>query len=342
MRVKYNTFLRRSTVIISLQYFFKIFDYSFHVFEEITWRGTYFSIYLYIFWMLVWYSAELLNKKIKKLNSLIKLLIHFFYGLLFGFLTNYFYRIADLALYNNTEGWEKNSIFNPEMSVSILMFYLIIYGFSIYFEKELMYKKLEKDNISNQLIILKSQLEPHFLFNSLGVLSSIIHTDTKLADSFILKLSKTLRYFIEKNKEQLSTVEEELILVENYFFLIKTRFPIGISLTNKIKDEKLKNRYIPSTSLQTLVENAIKHNKHNKEFPLEITIYNTENKIIIQNNINYRTSKSKSTALGIKNLKSRYALMSSEKLKIEKSEDKFTVIMPTFNKEKYDNINNRR
>jgi hypothetical protein len=338
--------LIRFSVIFAFHVIFKAFDRSFNFFSEITERGIYFSIFFISFWMIIWFLGDLLNQnlKIKSENKNLKVLFHIPLAFLGGLMTSRIYYHYDVLWYGNGAGWEENSYINPELSVSLTIGYIIVYGIHNYFHKELelkekalTLKQIEKEKANAELIALKSQLEPHFLFNNLGVLSSLIHEDIQLADDFIVKLSRVLRFVIEKNDKVVIPLKEELTLVDNYFFLLKTRFPNSISLT--IKNEGNQESFLPATSLQTLIENAIKHNKHSKEEPLAIHVEIGDEAIVVKNNLNKRNKEVISTSLGLKNLQKRFEILNNSKIEIEKTAEEFKVKIPLLKQTDYENIN---
>jgi LytS/YehU family sensor histidine kinase len=189
-------------------------------------------------------------------------------------------------------------------------------------------EKLEKDNAVAQYLNLKSQIEPHFLFNSLSVLSSLIHTDVDLADQFILHLSKMLRYVIEKNEFMLVSLKEEISFVKDYLFLIQTRFEDEIKYDIHI-DQKILDKYrIPTTAVETLVENAVKHNIFTEKQPLNIDIFIDADYLVVKNAIYPRSKKANSTGQGLENLKSRYSYFTDKPVNIEKTKDEFVVTLP--------------
>jgi LytS/YehU family sensor histidine kinase len=198
---------------------------------------------------------------------------------------------------------------------------------------------LEKDNTLAQYLNLKSQIEPHFLFNSLSVLSSLIYSDKELASEFVLKLSRILRFVIEKNSFLLVPLNEEMTFIENYIFLIKTRFDDEVVFNSSIDEKKISSCYVPPASIQTLVENAIKHNKFSKESPLQIEVYNSSNRITVSNNVNLRNHGETSTGKGLDNLKARYSHFTSNLVEITQTEDSFTVSIPLLTKKEYESFN---
>jgi LytS/YehU family sensor histidine kinase len=257
------------------------------------------------------------------------------------------YRWADTNLYNMAYYWKDINFYNPELTTSLLLIYMIIYGVHIYLEKSIAIKehiikteKLEKENAIAQYMSLKAQIEPHFLFNSLSVLSGIVHTNPDLASDFIIKLSKTLRYIIEQNENKLVPLKEELTIVNDYFFLLKTRFNSAIVLENNINKDIIKNSYIPPATLQMLIENAVQHNKLSEKYPLVVSFSNNSNYIIIENRIQRKDNQSTSTGKGLLNIRKRYDLITMREVTITEYDNMFTVKIPILRKSDYERINN--
>lgn len=331
-------FLIRLGIVLAAHIMVKAGDYSLDVFK-ISERSIFFSLYFISFWMIVWYFAVYINNKIKnlqiKLSPYLVFAFHFAFGSTAAFFTNYFYRIGDINLFNNIDLWKDIPILNPELTISLMVVYMLVFFFDIYmqsiFEKkedQLQLEKLKQENTLAKYLNLKQQIEPHFLFNSLSVLSSIIHSDANLASDFLLKLSKILRYVIEKNELLTIPLKDEISFINDYFFLIKIRFDDGIIIENKIDEEIINTCVIPPVSLQLLFENAIKYNKFTSENPLKITMYNNNNYIIVKNNINIRTDVVDSTKQGLDNLTKRFSFLSKTPVKIEITNNNFIVSLP--------------
>ncbi|MFY0605267.1 MAG: histidine kinase [Cyclobacteriaceae bacterium] len=181
--------------------------------------------------------------------------------------------------------------------------------------------RIESANFKFQA--LKNQVNPHFLFNSLNVLSSLVYDDQKKAVEFIRKLSEVYRYVLDRQDEELVTVEEELAFIESFVFLQKIRF--SESLRVNIKGEAKGS--IPPIALQILIENAIKHNIVSESKPLEILIIFENNSAIVQNNIQEKLTKD-STGIGLNNLISRYEYLTDRKVEIENADGQFRVVLP--------------
>ena len=191
-------------------------------------------------------------------------------------------------------------------------------------------EKLKKEALEAKLESLKKQLDPHFLFNSLSVLSGVMHEDLALADLFITKLSQVYRYVIEHNEVKKVQLKKELLFVEAYFFLLNVRFQgkINLDIPRDLYDN---TGYVLPLSLQLLVENAIKHNKLIK--PLKLKIYQENDLIWLENNLQKREAQSTSIGIGLKNLKTRYKLKTGRTLEIIETPNIFKVGIPLIKSE---------
>lgn len=176
-------------------------------------------------------------------------------------------------------------------------------------------ERQQKDNALLQLNTLKEKVNPHFLFNSLSSLNALIAQNPELAQSFVVKLSRVYRYVLESYPNGLATVAEELRFVNEYFFLLKIRFGDALEpLELKISDVHLQE-HIPFMSLQTLIENAVKHNMLSKEKPLKISIESVDDYIVVSNNLQLRSDVRDSSKQGLNYLQSTYAYFGAGQLK---------------------------
>jgi len=192
---------------------------------------------------------------------------------------------------------------------------------------ELENQKLLNQNLSVQLQLLKQQIKPHFLFNSLTNLKSLVKEKDERAEEFIIHLSELYRYLLQTKNEDKVTLIEDLKILESYIFMLKTRFEDNIGFFITI-DEKLYESYIPLLTFQALVENCVKHNIISKDKPLKVSIYNSDNKIIVKNNLQEKKVKRISNHIGLSNLKKRYLLISGKEIEINKTENEFIVSLP--------------
>jgi LytS/YehU family sensor histidine kinase len=188
-------------------------------------------------------------------------------------------------------------------------------------------EKVKSDNLGAQFELLKQQINPHFLFNSLNTLKSMAETNDSETVDFVMKLSDFYRFTLESRKLDLITVQEEMKIVDSYLFLQKARFGEGITFTNELNSEVLKT-LIPPFTLQLLVENCIKHNIVSQSKPLHIKIYNSEDKIIIENPIQKKMATEDSLGVGLDNVKLRYKHLLEKEIEINSDEKIFQIKLP--------------
>lgn len=188
-------------------------------------------------------------------------------------------------------------------------------------------ERLQKENMQSQLEVLKNQVNPHFLFNSLNVLSSLVYSDPSKAEMFIDKFASVYRYILNIQGKIVVQLNEELEFLNSYIYLQKIRFNEGFIININIEENKLV-LYIPPLCLQQLVENAIKHNIVSAEHPLTVKIYNEGNELFVINNIQKRDEPQSSTGIGLKNLTERYFQFANVKPKFEEKENQFIAMTP--------------
>jgi len=187
---------------------------------------------------------------------------------------------------------------------------------------------LEQLSIQQEFELLKSQVNPHFLFNCFNTLSSLISEDPKMADAFLNELSKVYRYLLSSNEDSLSTLQKELDFINSYHQLLKTRYGSGLQMQIDI-NRKYEHYLIPSLTLQLLVENAVKHNVVSKSSPLLIDIFTTTgNKLIVNNNLQKKTQNVVSTKIGLDNIRSKYELLNKHEFRVLEDDKNFTVVLP--------------
>lgn len=188
-------------------------------------------------------------------------------------------------------------------------------------------ERFKKENVEFQFESLRTQVNPHFLFNSLNTLSALIYEDQKKAESFVRELSDVYRYILENKDRELVTLKKELEILKSYIYLILLRFEKNLSVTIDIKpglDEML----IPPLTLQMLVENATKHNIISRKKPLKVQIYSEDEYIVVSNKLQKKETEIYSSKLGFENIKSRYNYLSDKKVEIVEGPDEFLVKIP--------------
>ncbi len=191
-------------------------------------------------------------------------------------------------------------------------------------EKEQMQKELAAAKLES----LKNQVNPHFLFNSFSVMTSLVEDDPKSATKFISKLSDMYRYILENDERTTVTLEEELNFVNNYIYLLSMRHQTAVKVEKKLNSLD-RNFQLPPMSIQILIENAVKHNAFSMDDPLHIIIKNEgSNTIVVENEKRKKEHFISSTQIGLKNLSNRLTLSVGKALEILDSETTFQVRLP--------------
>jgi two-component system LytT family sensor kinase len=222
--------------------------------------------------------------------------------------------------------------------LSALVITLVI---SMFFHTIYYYKEAQKNKVKEQKVIagtasakfdaLKNQLDPHFLFNSLNVLTSLIEENPASAEQFTTSLSKVYRYVLEQKNKELVTVDEELNFARTYMSLLKMRFEDSIVFDIPDTASNPESKVVP-LSLQLLLENAVKHNMVTSTKPLHIKIYEEGDYLVVMNNLQPKQIVKKSSGVGLSNIKQRYELLTQKKVMINKGEKEFAVAIPMLTK----------
>lgn len=197
---------------------------------------------------------------------------------------------------------------------------------------KLLVKTTEAENF-----LLKQQIHPHFLFNSLNTLKAVYKKDTILGETYLILLADFLRSTLSNHKKLVSTLREELFICENYLKMQKIRFGDALNWELKLKNENMLNWYLPSFSLQPLLENAIKHNNFTKNQPLNILIVLDGDNLIISNPINAKEFQNASIKSGLINLAERYQLWCGDDIVINNDGNIFSVGFKLYKNESSNN-----
>lgn len=236
-----------------------------------------------------------------------------------------FFKEADTSgvirnfIHSGFTGWFRSTV--KGLTVGAIIFIVMLWQTSLRREQ-----KLREENLIFQNETLKSQVNPHFLFNSLNTVSSLIQSDPEKAEEFINNLSSVYRYILENGQKDKVMLQSELDLINKYFDLHRVRDEEKITLN--IDYTGVDNFQILPVSLQILLENAIKHNISSREKPLNISVYFEEQYIIVKNNLQKKATQIKSTGRGLKNLAERFRLVSGKNLIIDETNDWFIVKLP--------------
>ncbi len=232
--------------------------------------------------------------------------------------------------------WSKetlaNYVFATVMTFIILLCFYAFYIYKAYSDSRVKEQKIIAGTASAQFESLKNQIDPHFLFNSLNVLSSLIEENPDNAQRFTTSLSKTYRYVLEQKDKELVSVSEELAFAKTYMNLLKMRFENSITYDIPTDFDNLDAKVVP-LSLQLLLENTIKHNVVSEQKPLHIKIYIENNYLIVENNLQKKEVLQDRRGVGLQNIVNRYGLISERKMLIEESPIFFKVKIPILTKQ---------
>jgi two-component system LytT family sensor kinase len=197
-----------------------------------------------------------------------------------------------------------------------------------YKKKELETEELKRISTQAQLQAIKNQVNPHFLFNNLNVLSSLVMLDNPDANKFIEEFAKVYRHILSSQQHELITLQSEIEFMEPYIFLLKKRFPESVRVSVDIP-EKYLEWHLPPVALQMLIENAIKHNIASKTKPLFIKIFvNDQENLVVSNNLQLKLPDNESTNLGLRNISQRYDLIAGKNIEIIETAESFSVLLP--------------
>ncbi|MCU0430670.1 MAG: histidine kinase [Cytophagaceae bacterium] len=230
------------------------------------------------------------------------------------------YNIPFVKFFNNL----KYSLLFTALAV---IFHESIYFFQKWKESLIASEKLQRESMQAQLESLQTQVNPHFLFNSLNTLIALIPQDAKKSVDFVRKLSEVYRYLLRSKNSELISVEEEMDMVKSYFFLLETRFQEGFHTSIQLSEQTYQ-KFLPPISIQMLIENCVKHNVISKEHPLFVEILELDGWLIVRNNKQVKQDKEASTGLGLMNIQRRYQLLSNKEVVVENSESIFSVRLP--------------
>jgi len=231
---------------------------------------------------------------------------------------------------------DENILYNPATQIIVLVgvFILIIHSLIIVISnlsKEWMNNRKEIEDLKQAKLLsdynsLKDRLNPHFLFNNLSVLKSLIKYDSNSAEIFTQNFTDVYRYVLKSHQGKTVTLEEELEFVNSYIALHKERLGSGIEFNINV-DSSILKLHVPPMAVQLLIENAIKHNVTSKHSPLIIELYTRKNSLVVKNSINKKDT-TYSTKTGLQTLNSQYKLISTQQVVVEKNNNTFAVSIP--------------
>lgn len=249
--------------------------------------------------------------------------------------------VAGYRLINNDPSNDNDFAFEIH---ALIMLFISVYMVFVFHEfmslsrdnhvLKLRSETLLKQNYLAKYETLKNQVNPHFLFNSLNVLSSLVYIDAKKADQFIKKFSDVFRYVLELNQEKLVPLKQELHVLDAYLFLQKIRYGSQLSVHQSISADLL-DLCVPPLTLQLAVENALKHNAISKDQVLDIWIEAKENELVIVNTYHFKNTTAESTGIGQKNVLEKYRLLGERLPQFYLEDDHYIVRLPLLTQEQW-------
>ncbi|POR19891.1 histidine kinase [Flavobacterium columnare] len=225
-----------------------------------------------------------------------------------------------------------NYVVSMVITLIVTLGLYLFHFYKNYQEHKLTEQKVIAGTASAKFETLKNQIDPHFLFNSLNVLSSLIEENPEQAQRFTTSLSKIYRYVLEQKDKELVSVEEELSFAKTYMNLLKMRFENSLSFQLPVDFNNAEAKVVP-LSLQLLLENTIKHNIVSEKKPLEIKIFIENNYLVVENNLQKKEVLQERKGVGLQNIINRYGLISSRKVLIQQNSIFFIVYIPILTKQ---------
>lgn len=295
-------------------------------------------ILFFVSFFMISFTWEFLNFVNNRLNKVLpfeknisqRILIQLTIGALFALLIRFgIYKFGEPAL-----EFKLDSLFMASTwvlyvlaSVGINTIFFLKFFIARWKESILKTERLEKEKTQVQFDNLKNQLNPHFLFNALTSLNSLITENQQLASQFLQHMSKVYRYVLQNKEKNLVNLQTELDFIKNYVFLAETRFGGALKIKFEISNQAHEQAIVPVT-LQILIENAIKHNIVEHERPLSIDVFTSGDYLVISNNLQKRKTVETSNKLGLENLKSLYKFLTERPVIVEELQDRFNVKIP--------------
>lgn len=283
-------------------------------------------------WLLMWFGNEFLSHYLdQKLSWTIRPVLRFVTGI---FAMVVYTVLATLALvktaewiFDTTFGSVSNMVYMTVLVTFIITLFMTSRSFLFNWKQAAINaEKLQRENLSAKYENLKSQVNPHFLFNSLNALTNLVYEDQDKAVKFIKQLSDVYRYVLDTRDREAVPLEEELKFLQAYVFLQQIRFGDKLKIDVQLNGTK---SLVAPLSLQMLIENAIKHNVISEDNPLFVKVYADEHYLTVENNLQKKmVIKEESPKMGLENIKKRYEYLSDKKVIVEESASKFVVHLP--------------
>lgn len=276
-----------------------------------------------------------IKDKFSKTRIVLNILLSFIITLTIIFLLRIFEEVfIDQRTFQDYISNEKPANFIVAIVITfiIILSIYLFHFYKAYKENQLKEQKIIAGTANAKFESLKNQIDPHFLFNSLNVLSSLIEENPDNAQKFTTSLSKIYRYVLEQKDKELVTVHEELAFAKTYMNLLKMRFENSITFEIPTDFDNDEAKVVP-LSLQLLLENTIKHNVVSEQKPLHIKIFVKDNCLVVENNLQKKEVLQDRQGVGLQNIVSRYAILSERKVLIDQTNEIFAVYLPILTKQ---------
>ncbi len=317
---------------ILIPYFSGIINYSLYSIPVVVAIHLYYILLSYC----IWTGSSWIHKKLRFIfknfrNPIIKVFSVSLIGGLFGAAISGIFSIAWFKMSSETFNWAPVFKCIAFSSFAVVLFTLVYEILFLGNQRNLYTKivdQLDWERSKAEMAVLKNELEPHFIFNSLNTLSYLILNDPETAHAFNSKLASVYKYFLINKDRELITLQGELEFIENYFFVLQVRHDNKLQLITEISNHHEGTIMILPYALQILVENAIKHNEFTDADPLSIKVILNGEYLQIKNNKKPKPYLVSSTGIGLRNLSSRYKLVCNKDILIETTENEFTVKLP--------------
>ncbi len=283
------------------------------------------------------YSCSYISHKLDPVLSWLhqpvkKFLLHFFTLGLFSFIISaivFYFFVLLLYGYGEWLSWSevlRQSKLPATISITISAIFTSVDFLRNWKYEAVRAERLEKEKIASQYESLRNQVNPHFLFNSLNALSELVYENQELAVKYIRQLSQVYRYVLDSRNHEVAPLLEELTFLESFIFLQKIRFGENLKVNISVVDPA--NKYILPLSTQLLFENAVKHNIISTDEPLEISIYEEDNFIVLKNRLNRKKSTSEGSGIGLENIIMRYKYLTEKPVVVHEEIGYFMVKIP--------------
>ncbi len=304
---------------------------------DIEWYYAVLTIFLIT--LFTWEGNRLLQpvieKRIDSVRNKIKYLAAFFFsGVVVSFAFTFFIIwLVGMVLHQNSfqqnlMPLKLNMIYAGLVNLFFHLINAIFFFFKEYKKQWMEAEELRRNSDQAQLQLIKNQVNPHFLFNNLNVLSSLVIKDNPEANKFIEEFAKVYRYILTNQDKELVDLQSELDFIKPYIFLLQKRFDNGLQVELNIP-ENFKKSYLIPVALQMLIENAIKHNIVSRAKPLHIEVHvNGNNTLVVTNNLQRKQSTEPSTQIGLQNIQKRYQLICGRAVEVVCTDKEFTVSLP--------------